>query len=174
MYWEGIVLESYGVFTLGGPSRCAPKPSGSAPAASLLCRNLPAPPSSAASARPHRPQPILVRCGSPEPYWPSPGTGTGVQHGPYMQHGHRNGPQTMVGRRRPLGTPCCTPQIPEGPVPRPQCSPDGRNLKIHTVRSNRRVIESSKSYFSCRSTPSDPAPSQAEALAGSGSLEVTI
>ena len=105
-------------------------------------------PRSAAPAMPYRPLPTSARCGSPSLYWP----GTGVRHGPCMHNGHRTGPQAVVGHRRLLGKPCCIPQIPQGPLTRQQCSPDAqiRQFALSTP------IESSKSHFSCRSTPSDP------------------
>ena len=83
----------------------------------------PTPPRSATPARPHRPRPISARWGSPALHWPGPG----VQHGPYMQHDRRNGPQPATGHHRLLENPCCIPQIPQGPITRQQCSPDGRN-----------------------------------------------
>ena len=123
----------------------------------------PTPPRSATPARPHRPRPISPRWGSLALHWPGPG----VQHGPYMQRGHRNGPQTVLGRRRPLGKPCGIPQIPEGPVSRPQCSPDGRNLKIYTFHSNR-VLKIA--FFVPKYTQRPPR----QALGGSGSLVVLV
>ena len=90
-------------------------------------------PRSSTPAMPYRPLPISARCGSPSLYWP----GAGVRHGPCMHNGHRTGPQAVVGHRRLLGKPCFIPQTPQGPLARQQCSPDGRNLKIHTFHSNR-------------------------------------
>ena len=55
-------------------------------------------PRSATPAMPYRPLPISARCGSPSLYWPGPG----VQHGPYMQHDRRNGPQPAPGWHRLL------------------------------------------------------------------------
>ena len=96
-------------------------------------RKAPKAPRSATPAMLYRPLPISARCGSPSLYWP----GAGVRHGPCMHNGHRTGPQAVVGHRRLLGKPCCIPQILQGPPTRQQCSPDGRNLKIHTFHSNR-------------------------------------
>ena len=48
----------------------------------------------------------------------------GVQHGPYaVQHGHRNGLQTVVGRRRPLRKPCVIPRYQKGRFPGRSAAP---------------------------------------------------
>ena len=126
-------------------------------------RKPPKAPRSATPARLHRPLPISARCGSPALYWP----GAGVRHGPYMQHGTELDPKPRPVHRRLLGKPCCIPQIPQGPLSRPQCSPDGRNLKIHTFHSNR-VLKIA--FFVPKYTQRPPR----QALGGSGSLVVLV
>ena len=126
-------------------------------------RKAPKAPRSATPAMLYRPLPISARCGSPSLYWP----GAGVRHGPCMHNGHRTGPQAVVGHRRLLGKPCCIPQIPQGPLTRQQCSPDGRNLKIHTFHSNR-VLKIA--FFVPKYTQRPPR----QALGGSGSLGYKI
>ena len=126
-------------------------------------RKAPKAPRSATPAMLYRPLPISARCGSPSLYWP----GAGVRHGPCMHNGHRTGPQAVVGHRRLLGKPCCIPQIPQGPLTRQQCSPDGRNLKIHTFHSNR-VLKIA--FFVPKYTQRPPR----QALGGSGSFVVLV
>ena len=95
----------------------------------------------------------------------------GVRHGPLAcaQHGHRTGPQGTPGCRRVRMGAHCPLQILKGPLARPQCSPDDRNLKIHTFNSNRdRVLKIAFFVPKCNQRP----PRQA--LGGSGSLGMLV
>ena len=129
------------------------------PPAGLSCSKCLKAPRSATPAALHRPLPISASSDSPTAYWPD----TGVRHGPYAQHGQRTGPQGTPRCHRVLGKAHWTSQTPKGPLFRPRCSPDGRNMKIHTFRSNR----APRTHFSSRSThqrhpspdPGAPGPS---------------
>jgi hypothetical protein len=134
----------------------------SASAAGRRCRKSPKAPRPATPAALHRPLPISASSDSPTAYWPD----TGVRHGPYAQHGQRTGPQGTPRCHRVLGKAHLTSQTPKGPLFRPRCSPDGRNMKIHTFRSNR----APRTHFSSRSTHQRPPSPDPGGLWPSGML----
>ena len=123
----------------------------SASAAGRRCRKSPKAPRPATPAALHRPLPISASSDSPTAYWPD----TGVRHGPCTHNEHQTGPQGTPRCHRVLGKAHWTSQTPKGPLFRPRCSPDGRNLKIHTFRSNRAPRTQ---FFIKKHAPAAPQP----------------
>ena len=121
------------------------------PPAGLRCRECPKALRSATPAALHRPLPISASSDSPTAYWPD----TGVRHGPYTRNEYQTGPQGTPRCHRVLGNAHLTSQTPKGPLFRPRCSPDGRNLEIHTFRSNRAPRTQ---FFIKKHAPAAPQP----------------